>query len=185
MPVTEYYSARHDHPLVVLHEMNVMYFKHATHSGYTVKPDMFTTVNTMLRRAQLHAGGDFYICLTTSGSLVMVIRKPNRHVSYIGIAETDFWDEFVAAARLVQRVVKKRFIPWRIERVVDPFGLRRLHAFKCMMLIRGVPDDIIYKIIEFYYASRPDNTRDSFWYRHITFVRRVETLSYTEQHAVV
>jgi hypothetical protein len=155
--ITEYHTAHHAEPLVVLPQLNLMYLKSDPANVYLIKTSNYDCPQRLLDVA-IADGGDFCIQVWPSGRHVFNIFNADESRPFRCTAWTFNWDEKLQSLIKIQRYVRARYFQWKFKaHSRDPFGLNNITAFKTTTsATKSLPTEIVHLIVKAYVQSLHD-----------------------------
>jgi hypothetical protein len=147
--ITEYYTASHSTPLVLVQNMGLIYIKGETR-GYHVVSRFFEQIVLVLDDA-IQKGGDFEVIIMPFPFDAMLLPIKNAGgfcVSAITVWEmgwTKWWESFIKIQRRLHYVLWSRHGP----------SLKLIKAFQETDRAETIPSEIISKIVHAYFEPPP------------------------------
>jgi len=168
--ITAYFNTHNEHPLIVLPQLQLMYFSNDVQNGYHINPKDGRRVYQLLENAL-----DFR-AIFDANLPMFEIRSASFPAPIRFIGYKFHWYDFIYCLRKTQRFIRARLLQRKFFLCpADPFGLRKIKKFMESLRSQSLPEEIVELIVTFLLKPVSNNLL-----HQKLPARRVETQAFQE-----
>ena len=147
--ITAYFNTHNEHPLIVLPQLQLMYFSNDVQNGYHINPKDGRRVYQLLENALFTERGDFR-AIFDANLPMFEIRSASFPALIRFIGYKFQWYDFIRCLRKTQRFIRARLLQRKFFLCpADPFGLRKIKKFMESLRSQSLPEEIVELIVTF------------------------------------